>query len=372
MKPSRNRQKGKRDSAMKPSSQRQAHQRTFLWILLGCIALAVGYISWGILRANASAGLAQAQGAPRLLAQPSDLEAIQNGPHVIYLREEVAPYGQVNLVGLEPDSPQGSLQTDLLCDRIYYAASSGICLRYDPSDPSASDPLAPPRVWVTLFGSDFKPRHRFPVDGVLSRARVSPDGKYAAYTVFVTGHSYSDPNMSTATVLLDATTGASLGNLEEFEAWKDGKLFQAPQFNFWGVTFAQDSNLFYATLRNEDTTYLVQGDVAAHKLTILHENVECPSLSPDGTRIAFKKRAPGLVHRWQLTVLDLATMKEIELAEKDGIDDQVEWLDNEHILYQKDDYDPPKWVSVFVVPADGSGKPKIFMPNALSPVVVRQ
>jgi hypothetical protein len=335
------------------------------------MALAVGYTSWGILRANASTALVQAQGAPRTIAQPSDLQAIQNGPYVIYLREEVAPYGQVNLVGLGPDSPQGSLQTDLLCDRIYFAGGNGICLRYDPSDPSASDPLAPPRVWVTSFGSDFKPRDRFPVDGVLSRVRVSPDGKYAAYTVFVTGHSYSDPSMSTATVLLEASTGASLGNLEEFETWKDGKRFQAPQLNFWGVTFAQDSNLFYATLRNGDTTYLVQGDVAARKLTVLHENVECPSLSPDGTRIAFKKRAPGLVHKWQLTVLDLATMKETELAEKEGIDDQVEWLDNEHILYQKADYDPPKWVSVFVVPADGSGEPKVFIENAMSPVVVR-
>ena len=371
MNSSRNRQNGKKGSSRKSSSPRQGQQRIFLWILVGCIAFAVGYTSWGILRANASAGLVPAQGAPRSMAQPSDLDAIQKGPHVIYLREEVAPYGQVNLVGLDSDSPQGSLQTDLLCDRIYYAANHGICLRYDPSDPSASDPLAPPRVWLTLFGSDLQPRHRFPVDGVLSRARISPDGKYAAYTIFVTGHSYSDPNMSTATVLLDATTGTSLGNLEEFETWKDGKLFQAPQLNFWGVTFAQDSNLFYATLRNGDTTYLVQGDVAAHKMTILHENVECPSLSPDGTRIAFKKRAPGLVHRWQLTVLDLATMKETELAEKDGIDDQVEWLDNEHILYQKPDSDPPKWVSVFVVPANGSGKPKRFIENAISPVVVR-
>jgi len=290
---------------------------------------------------------------------------------VIYLRQEQAPYGQVNLVGLDPDSPQGSLQTNLSCDRIYYAGGNGICLRYDPSDPSASDPLAAPRVWVTLFDSDFNPKQKFPVDGVLSRARVSPDGKYAAFTVFVTGHSYSDPNMSTATSLLDTATGANLGNLEEFETWKDGSLFRAPEFNFWGVTFAQDSNRFYATLRNGETTYLVQGDIATRKLTVLLENVECPSLSPDGTRIAFKKRAPGLVHRWQLTVLDLATMQEIELAEKDGIDDQVEWLDNDRILYQKADYDPPKWVSVFVVPADGSGKPEVFIPNATSPVVVQ-
>ncbi|HMB21925.1 MAG TPA: hypothetical protein VKP08_03785, partial [Anaerolineales bacterium] len=202
-----------------------------------------------------------------------------------------------------------------------------------------------------------------------SRTRVSPDGKYAAFTVFVSGHSYADTNMSTATMLLDTATGESLGNLEEFEVWKDGQRFQAPEFNFWGVTFAQDSNRFYATLRNGSTTYLLEGDIAARKLTALHENVECPSLSPDGTRIAFKKLTPtGL---WQLTVLDLTTMQETSLAEKESIDDQVEWLDNEHILYQKVDYEPPKWVSVFVLPADGSGKPELFLENATSPVVVR-
>jgi hypothetical protein len=54
MKPSPNRQKGKRACAMKPSSPHQTHQRTFLWVVLGCIALAVGYTSWGIVRANAS------------------------------------------------------------------------------------------------------------------------------------------------------------------------------------------------------------------------------------------------------------------------------------------------------------------------------
>jgi Tol biopolymer transport system component len=145
-------------------------------------------------------------------------------------------------------------------------------------------------------------------------------------------------------------------------------VYQAPEFNFWGVTFTQDSNRFYATLRNGNTTYLVQGDIAARKLIVLHENVECPSLSPDGTRLAFKKRTGNM---WQLTVLDLATMKETTLAEPEGIDDQVEWLDNERILYQKADYDPPKWVSVFVVPADGSGTPEVFLPNATSPVVVR-
>jgi dipeptidyl aminopeptidase/acylaminoacyl peptidase len=347
---------------MKSSSSRQDRQRSFLWIVLGCIVLAVGYTSWNILRASLSRDYAQlqAQGTPPM-AQASDVQAIQEQPHLIYLRQEELPYGQLNLVQLDSAFPR-SVQTGILCDRMYYAAGNGICLRYDLNS------VEIPRIWVTLFGSDFKPRHQFKFDGVVSRARISPDGKYAAFTVFITGHGYDDVNMSTATILLDTATGANLGNLEEFEVWKDGSLYQAPDFNFWGVTFARDSNRFYATLQQGNLVYLVQGDVAARRLTVLREGVECPSLSPDETRIAFKKR---IANRWQLTVLDLATMQETPLAEKEGIDDQVEWLDDARILYQKADYDPPKWVSLFVVPADGSGKPQIFIQNATSPAVVR-
>ena len=351
---------------MKSPNSSQDRRKIFVWILLGCVVLAIAYTARGILRAEAGQVQGPEQGDPLAIAGPEELKAIQNGPHLVYLRQEEEPYGQVNLAGLDPDSPL-SAQTALRCDRIYYAASNGLCLMYDTSA-AAQDPLAPPQVQVTLFGSDFQPRHQFTVEGIPSRTRISPDGKYAVFTVFVTGHSYMDASMSTATVLLDTATGESLGNLEEFETWKDGVLFQAPEFNFWGVTFAKESNQFYATLRNGNTTYLVQGDIAARKLTVLHEDVECPSLSPDGTRIAFKKLKGNY---WQLTVLNLATMEEIELAEKEGIDDQVEWLDNEHILYQKADYDPPKWVSVFVVPADGSGEPEVFLPNATSPVIVR-
>jgi hypothetical protein len=346
---------------MNPSSSRQGRQKIFVWVALGCLALAVGYTTWVILRANASAQ-AQEQGTRLSIAGPNELESFQKGPHLLFLNEEEPYIGQVKLAGLDPESSR-SAQTALKCVRVHYAAGNGICLMYDASAPDT-------RVQVTLFGPDFQPRHQFIVEGIPSRTRVSPDGKYAAFTVFVSGHSYQDADMSTATILLDTVTGAALGNLEEFETWKDGQLYQAPEFNFWGVTFAEDSNRFYATLKDSNRTYLVEGDVTARKLTVLHQNVECPSLSPDGTRIAFKKLVPPGI--WQLTVLDLATMQETPLAETESIDDQVEWLDNDHILYEKIDYDPPKWVSVFIVPADGSGKPEIFIPNAASPVVVRQ
>ena len=356
---------------MNLSNSRQHRRKIFIWVVLGCLVLAVGYTSWVILRAGAGLNPAQAQAqsqaTPLPIARPAELQAIQKEPHLIFLQDVGPHYGQVTLAGFESAASQGA-QTALACDRVYYAAGNGICLIYDSST-TVQDPLASIPTSVTLFGPDFKPRHQFTVEGLPSRARVSPDGKFAAFTVFVSGHSYADANMSTATVLLETATGASLGNLEEFEVWKDGRLYQAIDVNLWGVTFAQDSNQFYATLRSNNTTFLVQGEILARKLTVLRQNVECPSLSPDGTRIAFKKlTSTGM---WQLTVLDLATMQETPLAEKESIDDQVEWLDNERILYQKDEHDPPTSVSLFVLPADGSGQPAVFLPKAESPAVVR-
>ena len=67
---------------------------------------------------------------------------------------------------------------------------------------------------------------------------------------------------------------------------------------------------------------------------MLHENVECPSLSPDGTKIAFKKASgPSTARKWRFTVLDLRTGVETPLPETRSIDDQLAWLDDSHVLY---------------------------------------
>jgi Tol biopolymer transport system component len=104
-------------------------------------------------------------------------------------------------------------------------------------------------------------------------------------------------------------------------------------------------------------------------LRVLAEDVECPSLSPDETKVAYKKRAGG-PGKWRLHVRDLRTGTEWALAEQRSVDDQVEWLDDGQVLYGLP-RDGRAQTDVWVVPADGSGQPHVLVPNAWSPAVVR-
>jgi hypothetical protein len=138
------------------------------------------------------------------------------------------------------------------------------------------------------------------------------------------------------------------------------------------VTFARDDNRFYATLGTGGRTHLVEGDLAGRRVRVLRANVECPSLSPDGRRLVFKKRIQGrgpVV--WRLHALDLATLAETPLAETRSVDDQVEWLDDRRVLYALGDPGGTASTDTWVVPADGGGHPALLTRGAFSPAVVR-
>jgi len=126
----------------------------------------------------------------------------------------------------------------------------------------------------------------------------------------------------------------------------------------------------FGTLQTGGHTYLVAGSVGSPRLRVLREGVECPSLSPDNTRIVFKRArltTVGLV-QWRLNVLDLKTLKARPLAETRNVDDQVEWLDNDTVLYMVDTGVEP--TNVWAVRADGTGTPRVFIQQADSPAVV--
>jgi hypothetical protein len=268
---------------------------------------------------------------------------------------------------LAAESADGREATPLNCERVYFAAGRGICLDARRGAITTYSAI--------LFDARFQQSATLPLPGIPSRARVSPDGRYAAFTVFVSGHSYDAAGFSTHTSIIDSVTGAPVvANVEQMEVWSNGARIQAVDFNFWGVTFARDSNRFYATLGTAGSTYLVEGNIAANRVTVIKDGVECPSLSPDNTRVAFKKRIPGTgLPKWRIAVLDLASLTESLVKEERYVDEQLVWLNDKEILYtQASEGALSRAVTdVWVVPADGTGQPKLLLHEAASPTPVR-
>ena len=245
------------------------------------------------------------------------------------------------------------------CDRSYTASGVLLCLRADEKLVRVAS--------VEVYDKSLKLIKKVQAAGIPNRARLSADGRMAAWTTFVAGDDYNGPAFSTRTSILDLRTGTLTDSLEGFAVTVQGKPYHAVDENLWGVTFAADDNPFDATLGTGGRTWLVRGDVAAHTLTTLTDNVECPSLSPDGTRIAFKKRVSADAWKmWHLEVLNLATMAETSLAEQRSVDDQAAWLDDHTVMYAVPQSGGTGY-DVWSTPADGSGKPTVLAPDAFSP-----
>jgi len=290
------------------------------------------------------------------------IAALAGADHVIFRHTGIDDsYGTLALAPLAQPSSR-RLSTGIPCERVSFGGQRGLCLQ------------ATRRLLTTyravLFDRDFNTVGTWDLSGGPSRTRVAPDGRVGAITVFVVGHGYGSSTFSTRTTLVDMASGDQLGDLEQFTTWRDGARIKAQDFNFWGVTFGRDSNIFYATLGTQGKTYLVKGDLALRKLTVLRDGVECPSLSPDARHIAFKKRTGGAAARWRVAVLDLATLTDHVLAsESRHLDDQIEWLDNHRVLYSLPRADSAV-SDVWVADIDANAAPQVLIPSAESPIVV--
>jgi hypothetical protein len=260
-----------------------------------------------------------------------------------------------------PSGPRTA--SGLKCLRFYASSGTGVCLQ-------AVHGTVTDTYRALILDAHLKETARYDVPGIPSRARVSPTGHFAAWTAFVGGDSYAGTNFSTRAAIVNTRTGKLIPTLESFRILKDGHAYRSADVNFWGVTFAADDRTFYATLATKGSTYLVRGDLRTRTVTTLHPNVECPSLSPDGTRIAYKKRVKGLPKDapWHLYVLDLRTMRETSLAEPRSVDDQAVWRDDHTIVYaMPGDYG----ADLYSVPADGSGRARRISGAAVSPAFLR-
>jgi hypothetical protein len=291
------------------------------------------------------------------------LERLEAHPRIVFRNTALGgSYGRVAMVSLDnPAGPRAITTTP--CDRVYATQESVICL--------SSDRGFIPTYGAHLLGNNMRQTQTLPLTGIPSRARLSRDGRYAATTTFTASDSYGSAAFSTRTVITPAGR-QTLGSLEDFTLIHDGSSVKPIDRNYWGVTFAADDDTFYATVKWGKHTWLVRGSIGQRKIVTLHQDAECPSLSPDGTHIVYKQRGNLPAGKWRLVDYDIASGRVTPLAETRSVDDQAEWLDNADVLYGLPrSGSQPTVYDVWSVPTSGSGKPTLLIPQASSPAVVR-
>jgi Tol biopolymer transport system component len=263
---------------------------------------------------------------------------------------------------IAPDGPRAF--TPASCERIYATAEDAICL--------SADRGLVTKYRARLLDTGWAPTRNLPLTGLPSRARLSRDGSLAATTTFVFGDSYANPGRFSTRTVVTRTDGEVVGDLEKFKLTVDGKLITVADKNLWGVTFADDDR-FYATAASGGKTWLVEGSLNRRTVTALRGDAECPSLSPDRTRIAFKKHGDLPAGRWRLAVYDLRSGQETLLSETRSVDDQVEWLDDRTLIYglPRTADNGAATSDVWRAQADGGGSPQVLVQDAWSPAVVR-
>ncbi len=336
--------------------------RTRIAILGAIVVIAIGGAVGYLVHSKSSQTKAARNATP--VAQVS-AAALSSQPRIVFRNTALGTqYGMVAMVSLnDPSGPRAITQSS--CDRVYAAAAKVLCL-------SSSRGVVTTYAAHVLDGTDasMKNLQQLPLTGIPSRARLSRDGTLAATTSFVDGDSYAGTSFSTRTVI-SKVGGASYGSLENFTLMHQGSKIAPVDRNFWGVTFADDDNTFYATVEWSQHTWLAKGDLATRTITTLHEDAECPSLSPDENTIVYKQRGDLPPGKWRLVRYDLATGKVTPLAETRSVDDQVEWLDNDHVIYGLPRTGSQAAIDdVWSVSTDGTTPPKLLIPQAWSPAVV--
>ena len=347
-----------------PSNQTPVTNRRAVGLfVLVCTIVLIGVIGYAVHARRRTA--ASAPDAAAVVVDAARIAEVRRKPHVLFRITALGPsYGRVGIVSL--DTPSAApVVTGLACDRVHASTINGLCLQADRGVLTTYRAIA--------FDADLSERHAYTLAGAPSRTRVAPRAPLAASTVFVSGDSYAAGGFSTRTTIFDLRNNAAIGDLETFTVTRNGQPFKQQDFNFWGVTFRDDGDRFYATLGSGGKLYFVDGSVSSKRMTVIGTDVECPSLSPDGARVVYKARLmEGGRLVWRLRVLDLATRAITEVRESRNVDDQAEWLDREHVLYALPREGQGTGSSdIWAARADGTGDPHVLLSDAFSPAVVR-
>ena len=310
-------------------------------------------------------GFTQRANTPVLNSAASPPEGLPSIPleNVVVFKDTRASgdYGKVAWISL--DALQGErTSTGLSCDRVYRTGGMLSCLSVN-------------RGMKTTYESDVysvggQRLASTPLAGEPSRTRVSATGMVGV-TAFITGESYENVGFSTQTTI-KSPGGKDFGNIQDFTLKIGEKTLTAEDRNLWGVTFAKDGNTFFATAASGKQTWLMRGSLVEKTMTALSENAECPSISPNGKMIAYKKRRTDSVPaHWDIAVQDLAKGTEQLYPLEAGFDDQLEWLDSSTLLFGIARPENPGDADIYSLALRDGAVPELFLEHAWSPSIQR-
>jgi len=354
--------------------------------LLAAVLLAVGvvYLMWASNRVDDDLASREA----RALDAVADFEATQpTRPPVIATPTPTPPPieaaaaglaprpGEVLVVNRVPGDDYGRLAIrhsdgsrtllDRSCLRVHIGGDNGVCLSEDEAFLGSH---------LTSFFPVINPAHDIlSYPSVLpSRARISPDGRFSATTGFISGSSYADisGDTSTLTIVDEIEFGASRTASGFSVNANDSRYTNEGQY--WGITFGRDDD-FYVTGFYGELPEIMRGSLNDFSLEPTGWIGSCPSLSPDGQTLIFKEqRQDG---GFDLVAVNVATQEKRPLAETRSVDDQVEWLDNDTILYalhpEGGDTPVQPEFDIWMLDIALGTEPVLFLPGADSPAVAR-
>jgi hypothetical protein len=268
-------------------------------------------------------------------------------------------HGKVALLPLSAAGGERRL-TSLSCVRLHYAGGRGLCVVQESVKNN-------PAYAAYVFDRTLTRGRRIPLAGVPTRVRVAPNGRRGAITTYFEEESPAGERLAIDSIVVDMASGRVVADLREFRIENDGLPPPTPPFDIGNVAFERDGDRFFAAIATSGERYLAAGSIRERRMTTIRTGIANESLSPDGRRLLVKKQtAPGF---WQLSVIALRDWSERHLQHGErSIDDQVEWLDNEHVIYHDTD---DGGTSLWMLDVDGVSGPRVFVKDAYSGAVQR-
>lgn len=317
--------------------------------------------------AEREAGEASDQGE----AAPVEPSPIEPGAVVGINRVPGDDYGRV--VVLHADGTRQLLERR--CERLHIAAQLGICVSREESFGLATFTAR----YLDAADTELREVRNFPSQ-LPSRARVSPSGTLVSTTAFVTGTSYADigGEAETLAIVDEADASTNLRGLTQFEVLSRDDRYQGVVGEYWGVSFV-DEDQFWVTGFFGEEPEVLEGSVSRGVLTPSGLAGSCPSVSPDGSTLVFK-RLQDDGEGFDLVAANLDSGTTWLLGESRSVDDQVEWLDDDTILYALHTNSVEEGGAAVAQPqfdiwsldiAEGS-EPQLFLPAADSPAAIRE